>query len=317
MSENGAPSNPPLPQPPRSRAVDQTVWVGLFLIVAAVSILTALFALTDAALFRGRYIVTTRVPNAGGIRRGDPVQLRGVNIGRVLRFQIDRSGSVAIQLEIEGEYQVPADSHVELTSSGLLGGMVAEVVSGSSEKVLRNGDTLSGTSEEGLEAMATRIGSKAEQALGRVDSLLSPAMIEQVHGSSAELKQLLGTLSATVEEQRGELAAVTASLRRSSEGLEKSATGPEIDRIVKRLDAVAERADSLAASLDRSSKSLESVLGRMERGEGTLGKLSQDEALYKNLSEAAATMNQTSGNISRLVDDIRKNPRKYLKISVF
>ena len=86
---------------------------------------------------------------------------------------------------------------------------------------------------------------------------------------------------------------------------------------MKRLDAVAEKADSVAASLDRSSKSLEGVLGRIDRGEGTLGKLSTDELLYKNLSEAAATMNQTSANISRLVDDISKNPKKYLKISIF
>ncbi len=317
MSEDGAAPKPLLPQAPPSRAVDHTVWVGLFLIVAVVSVLSALFALTDAAMFRGRYIVTTQVKDAGGIRRGDPVQMRGVNIGRVLRFQIGKNGSVAIQLEIEGEYGVPADSHVELKSSGLLGGMVAEVVPGVSDKRLRTGDALAGSSEEGMGAVATRIASQAETALGRVDTLLSKDMIDQVHGSSAELKQLLETLSAAVKEQRTEVAGLTASLRRSAQGLEKTATGPELDRIVKRLDTVAERADSVAASLDRSSKSMEGVLGRIERGEGTLGKLSKDELLYKNLSDAAATINQTSANTSRLVDDIRKNPRKYLKISVF
>ncbi len=317
MSEDGTSPRSSLPQAPRTRAVDQTVWVGLFLIVAVVSILSALFVLTDAAMFRGRYIVTTHVKDAGGIRRGDPVQMRGVNIGRVLRFEIGKDGAVAVQLEIEGEYGVSADSHVELKSSGILGGMVAEVVPGTSDKRLRTGDTLSGTSEEGMGAMATRIAGQAEATLGRVDSLLSKEMIEQVHGSSAELKALLTALSATVKEQRREIASLTESLNRSAQGLEKTAAGPELERIVKRLDGVAEKADSVAASLDRSSKSMEGVLGRIDRGEGTLGKLSRDEQLYKNLSEAAATMNQTSANISRLVDDIRKNPRKYLKISVF
>src|SRR3972149_4048993 len=90
-------------------------------------------------------------------RRGDPGQMRGVNIGRVLRFQIGKEGSVAVQLEIEGEYGVPADSHVELKSSGILGGMVAEVVPGTSDRRLRTGGTPAGSSEEGRGAQGPRI----------------------------------------------------------------------------------------------------------------------------------------------------------------
>ena len=55
----------------------------------------SLFA-TDAATFRGRYIITTFVPNAGGIRRGDPVQMRGVNIGRVTDFQMVPDGVAVV-----------------------------------------------------------------------------------------------------------------------------------------------------------------------------------------------------------------------------
>jgi len=48
------------------------------------AILVTLGVMTDAAMFRGRYIITTNVPNASGIRKGDPVQMHGVNIGRIL-----------------------------------------------------------------------------------------------------------------------------------------------------------------------------------------------------------------------------------------
>src|SRR5687767_9048642 len=123
--ERGTAAAPPV------KGGNQTLWVGVFLILALVAGLAALFILTDAAIFRGRYIVTTHVPNAGGIRRGDPVQMLGVNIGRVQRFMIDHTG-VAIRLELEGEYDVPKDSHVLLKSSGLLGGMVADIVPGDS-----------------------------------------------------------------------------------------------------------------------------------------------------------------------------------------
>src|SRR6266850_1011266 len=123
------------PVAPPSRGADQAVWVGFFLVVGIIAIFAALFILTDAAFFRGRYIVSTVVTDAGGIRRGDPVQMRGVNIGRVQRFKISKD-NVVISLELEGEYKVPVDSHVELKSGGLLGGTVAEIVPGDSEKYL-------------------------------------------------------------------------------------------------------------------------------------------------------------------------------------
>ena len=115
----------PTLEPSRSR--DRELWVGVFVIMGALAILTALYTLTDAALFRGRYIIETVVVDAGGIRRGDPVQMRGVNIGRVASFHIVPAG-VSVNLEIEGRYPIPVDSRVELRSSGILGGMVANVI---------------------------------------------------------------------------------------------------------------------------------------------------------------------------------------------
>ncbi|HEY7513074.1 MAG TPA: MlaD family protein, partial [Vicinamibacteria bacterium] len=90
----------PLPQPPPSKGRSRELTVGLLVIGGTAAILITLFTLTDAALFRGRYIVNTTVPNAGGIRKGDPVQMRGVNIGRILQFFINKS-DVTIRLEIE------------------------------------------------------------------------------------------------------------------------------------------------------------------------------------------------------------------------
>ena len=91
----------PLPPPPPPRGKHREVWVGLFVIGGLIAIVTTLAVMTDAALFRGRYILTSTVPNASGIRKGDPVQMRGVNIGRILGFKIDGQG-VEMRLEIEG-----------------------------------------------------------------------------------------------------------------------------------------------------------------------------------------------------------------------
>lgn len=306
----------PLPMLPPSRARDREVWVGVFVILGVAAVIISLFTLTDAALFRGRYKVQTIVKDAGGIRRGDPVQMRGVNIGRVMTFKIVPEG-VAVTLEIEGEYLIPADSKVELRSSGLLGGMVANVDPGTSEQDLEWGGTLPGTIGVGVFDQIDELQGQADQALIRVQKLLDEQTIQNVHEGGQDLRQLLRQLNEVATQQRGELAAISGNLRRASEGLEKTATGPQLSRALQRIDALTEKLDSTAAALDRSSHSAESILARMDRGEGTLGKLSRDEALYDRAAEAAASMKKAADELSALAGDIRTEPKKYVHLSIF
>jgi phospholipid/cholesterol/gamma-HCH transport system substrate-binding protein len=311
------------PVAPPSRGADQAVWVGFFLVVGIIAIFAALFILTDAALFRGRYIVSTVVTDAGGIRRGDPVQMRGVNIGRVQRFKIAKD-NVEIRLELEGEYNVPKDSHVELKSGGLLGGTVADVVPGDSTEFLRNGDHLDGRMVPGLFDAANRVAGQVEKVMGQVEKLMTDTTVKNFSATadnaqvaSRDMRKLILDVSTAVGEQRKTLSTLEASLQRSAGGLEKVATGPELDRALKRLDTLGERMDTVTASLQRSAQSVETMSSRAAKGEGSLGKLTTDDELYRRLNEAVNNMNQATLSMNRLVEDIQKNPRKYINLKVF
>jgi phospholipid/cholesterol/gamma-HCH transport system substrate-binding protein len=312
-----------LPPPPPSRGRDQALWVGFFLVLGIIAIFAALFILTDAAFFRGRYIVSTVVSDAGGIRRGDPVQMRGVNIGRVQRFKISKD-NVVISLELEGEYKVPVDSHVELKSGGLLGGTVAEIVPGDSDKYVKNGDTLEGRAVPGIFDAANRIAVQVEKVMGQVEKLMTDTTVKNIAATAdnaqvatRDVRRLVADLSTAVSEQRKQLATLEASLQRSSAGLERVTTGPELDRALKRLDTLGERMDTVTASLNRSAQSVETVTTRVAHGEGSLGKLTSDDDLYRRLNETVTNMNQATVSLNQLVQDIQKNPRKYINLKVF
>ncbi len=292
-----------------SRKRGREAWVGLFVVAAVLATLTALFTLTDASLFRGRYVTLVRVDQANGIRRGDPVQLRGVNIGRVKSFIID-DGGVLVRLEIEGEYPIPEDSRVQLVSSSLLGGMAAHVIPGNAEERAGRDDVLQGSVPGGMMSTAENLGGDAELVLQRIQALLDPGTVDAVGAGAIELRDLLTELSALAAEERESLRALTASLRRSAAGLEGATTGPELERVIAQLDAMTANAAETAAASSRAARSLETVLGRLERGEGTLGRLSTDPALYDDLQSAAA-------GISALVEDIRANPSRYIDLRVF
>ncbi|MGH7482520.1 MAG: MlaD family protein [Longimicrobiales bacterium] len=291
------------------QGVRREILVGALALAGILATVIALFTLTDAATFRGRYIVTATVEDAGGLRKGDPVQMRGVNIGRVLDFEMI-PGGVAIRLELEGDYRVPEDSRMVLQSSGLLGGRVADIDPGSSPDMLEGGETLAATSATGFSEATQSLTAGADQALMRINALLSEPNVDAVGASVSDLRLTLAQLAALVAEQRGELAAVTASMRGAAANIESTTGELERAEIVADLDRLTAQAGEASASLARASTSLETVLARLENGEGTLGRLLEDESLYENLNEAAAS-------VTALVQDIRQNPRRYFEVRVF
>ena len=324
-NQDGAPAAPRNRISPQAMATVQPtrsprreVQVGIFVLVGILAVLASLFILTDPGTFRGRYYVSTIVRDAGGIRSRDPVQQNGVNIGRVDDLRLNPDGGVAMRLEIEGRYKFPVDSRVQLTAKGLLGEMVAEIKPGTSTKMAREGDVLSsGAPGGGLAGTAQALGDKADtlltsanQAMGSANQMLSPQTVGAVQTSAAELQAMLGSLQAMAAEQRTQLNALSGSLNRSARGFESTATRPELARAIARSDSISIRLDAASRSLNQATGSMAVVMGRLERGEGTMGKLMTDDSLYTNLNSAV-------NNLSQLTNDIRANPKKYLSVSVF
>lgn len=286
--------------------------VGIFVIAGIVSAILVLFMLTDPATFRGRYKVVTVLENAGGIRRGDPIQMRGVNIGRISKFELLGGGDVAITMEIEGEWPIPVGSRTILGATGLFGGRTMEVIQGGGPGFVETWDTLPGADEGGdVMGVMEEVGGQAGDLIARILEVMDDSTVTSVKGSASELETLLTQLSSVLAEQRGTLKNLTESLARSAEGLEEaSAAGPDIARAAARADTAMASLAATGENLDAALVSLRSVLARMDAGEGTLGRLSTDDSLYVN-------MNAAMESIRALAEDLQANPSKYINISIF
>ena len=285
--------------------------VGVFVLIGIIGVLMILFMMTDPATFRGRYRLATLVEDAGGIRSGDPVRMRGVNVGRVRGFDLSAEG-VRIGLEIDGDWTIPPDSRAELVSGGLLGGRTVDVIPGVQPGRAAAGTILPGELILGTLEQTDEFGSSVQDVLARMQALLSDTTVGSIQGSAVELEGLLGELNAVVGGQRAELSRLTASLNRTASELEgvTDEASPGLARALARADSVMDRLTRTSETLDEATTSMRSILGRMERGEGTLGLLSRDDALYNNLNTA-------SQNVARLAEDIRLNPGRYIRLSLF
>jgi phospholipid/cholesterol/gamma-HCH transport system substrate-binding protein len=55
----------------------------------------------------------------------------------------------------------------------------------------------------------------------------------------------------------------------------------------------------------------------MDRGEGTLGKLSKDDTLYKNAAEASENLSKATQELNKLLADFQAHPKKYINLKIF
>ena len=296
---------------PRDQA-GRELRVGIFVLVGILAVVVSLFLMTDPATLRGRYIIVTPVTDAGGIRNGDPVLMRGVNIGRVNGFSMTVDGEVDIRLEIEGQWRIPKDSRTQLAGAGLFGGRNMVILHGTSQEMVAAGDTIAGSGEAGgMIESAAALGETAEGVLSQIVKLLDDPTVNSVRSSAGELEGLLTQLRSIATLQRDQLATLTASLNRAALGFEDAAgAGQDVARLIARTDSTVGVLHRTSTTLDQAVGSLDVVLGRMEAGEGTLGLLSKDDSLYVSLTTATT-------EIGLLVADLRENPRRYLNLELF
>ena len=296
------------------QAGKRQVRIGMFVLAGLFATIYLLYLLTDPATFRNRYKITTVVENVLGLRKGDPVQMRGVTIGRVHDFELAVGGEdVVIILEVEGQWLIPEGSRTQLVSPGLMAPKTVEVLPGPGPATIGPGDSLPGTAVKGLLDDTESLGEKGQIALDRIAELLSPKNLDAFGGSAEGLNTLLSDLSDLVESERENLKDLIQSLNSAAEGLTE-VTGPEFREDLTSLVA---GADSLMSRLNRTSESIEgavasfdAILARLENGEGTLGQLLVNDTLFTNLAA-------TAESARLLMDDLRENPGRYINFSIF
>ena len=124
------------------------VWVGLFVLIGAVSIL--FLALQSANLlslnFQATYAVTATFDNVGGLKPKAAVRSAGVVVGRVEKIIFDdKTFQARVTLAMQKQYAFPKDSSLKILTSGLLGEQYLGMEAGADEKILAAGDSLTNT----------------------------------------------------------------------------------------------------------------------------------------------------------------------------
>lgn len=286
---------------------------GILLFIMGYSYLKANPIFNDSKVFHAVY------DHVGGLQTGTQVSINGYTVGKVndIRFK-DRSGKLVVTFTVDKSFDFSENSIAELYDTGIIGGKGVQIIPVFDGATLaRSGDTLTARIRPGITELVQQklspLQIKVEDAVSNADSLLvnfnevldagtkknlqeSVAglnqLIKSLQGTSNTLNEFLDSNQSQLDSAVGNIATMTANFSKISDSLSQAG----LSQTVRNLE-------STLASLD-------TVLKRIEHGEGTLGKLMEDDALYDNLASA-------SQELDLLLQDLRLNPKRYVHVSVF
>ncbi len=284
------------------------VKIGIFAVAMIVAAWAGIRFLKGFDIFGRNTVYYAAYDQIGGVQSASPVMMRGVKIGTVtgIAFDPQLSDKVVLQLTIKRQYRIPEDSEAKIVSSSLMGSKAIEITYGDSDVCLAKGDTLRSGRNRDLMDVA---GSELEffkQRVSRLTDDLSRTLDNVNRLLEANEENITGTLDA----EKGRLQSAVGSLAAFADMLGENA--PRVDSIVGNLnDVTAQLSEAeFARKLSDAVERFDGLLAKIDDGEGTLGRLMNDPALYDSLTAAG-------GNLASLLADLQRYPGRYVHFSLF
>ncbi len=260
-----------------------------------------------------------------GLQPSAPIQIRGLQVGKVSNIELDGK-RVKITLEMKGDYPVRQGALAKLASGDLLGSKVIKLDPGIGAE-LAEGATIATAVEGGvIDQVSSEITPLLRTIQGvvlQVDTALRSLQGVVNEENQAHMSRAIASLDATasnfsqlsgaVNAQRGTLTKIILDAQSVTTNLKNN--NAKLDRVFTNLDGMTKQLanapiEKTFNDLQATAGNLRVTLDRINAGEGSLGALLNDKALYYRLDT-------TLNTFSFLADDLKKHPSRYINLTIF
>jgi phospholipid/cholesterol/gamma-HCH transport system substrate-binding protein len=287
------------------------VLVGLVMAVAIIIAIVGSLWLARGGLSKG-YALYAKFPWSSGLKAGQPVLLAGVNVGYVDGAELRQDGTVLTTFRVGKEYKVPQGTVATVIPNGIFGDMaIALTPKGPNFLSIPPNDTVPvGPSAPGIAELT----SKADSIATSVNVITTALQKEMVaSGGVADLRktitgmnQLVAQFSVIAAEQNRQLLATFASLRRATSGVDSA----KVDSTIRNVREATANLATLSDDLKRTSSKLDSIVAKVDNGNGTVAKALNDPGAYNDIRSLIQHMDS-------LITDVKRNPKRYINVRVF
>jgi len=309
-----------------------------FIIGALVTVSLALLYwginfLKGESIFSNERVFIAVYNDVAGLEKANPIAINGMKVGQVrnMYFSNDNNAKVVLELVVHNTIAIPKNSTAKIINDGLLGSKAVELKLGNSPELAQSGDTLISEVEVSIKEEVNRqlmpIKSKAEDLMLQIDTVLIMLQsifstdntdnfsksVKHIANSFENLESTTSNLDTLIAGQRSRLEHIFENIESITLNLKQNED--KLNNIIANFSAVS---DSLAKiqfaetmeSVNTTMANAAAIFEKINNGEGSMGLLINNDSLYIELEKSSRDLNL-------LLEDIRLNPKKYVRFSVF
>jgi phospholipid/cholesterol/gamma-HCH transport system substrate-binding protein len=307
--------------------------VGIFTIVALTILILGFNFLKGVSIFNSPHIFYSYYERLDGLAESNPVLLYGYKVGKVEKITItnQKGRFILVKFTVKKEVLIPSDTRAIIYSTDLLGAKAINLKLGVDKKNAANSDTLIGEIEQGLMESVTSIidpiKQKAVSLLTTVDNIMNDlqiylskggkkdlaATMEGIKYTFVNLQHTTGTLDNFMTSETSRIHLILGHLDNLTATLDNNKD--DLDKLISNLGSISDslkaaQIGSVIRELGMTIAEIDTIAQKINKGHGTLAELVNNDTLYNNLES-------TSKNLDALLIDLKENPGRYVKISVF
>ncbi len=278
--------------------------VGITLTIAGAALVFGILWLSDVQFGDERYELSIVFPEVAGLVPGDKVTVAGLDAGEIISLDLE-GNQVVVKVEIDPDIKIPDDSRISVASYGLIGAKVVAVRPGMSGVYIEAGSRVDGIYEKALGDVVSEMG----EALTEIRGVMRMAdeVLSDMEGRDQIKETITNARDATVDLKVavGDIRAMAADLRSFVE-----AKTDDAENVIDTVGEASQNFAEVSAELATISATLDSLVTRIEAGEGTLGKIVTDDSAYNEFTAAVT-------EVRDLVAEIRTNPKNFIRFSIW
>ncbi len=289
--------------------------VGIVVAIAAIILFLGIIWIKEYRFNVERYKYGVLFPNVGALGVSDPVTVLGVKKGTVESIILS-GGDVLVTFNLTTDVKLKKDAKFTVMNIGLRGERFVDVSPGHSPELLDLSKPVEGFYDTGIPevmGMAGQMLDEIRRLVAHLEGIFGTEWSqESIRETIKDLRKLSGDLVTLLDRNKDKLEKTVTDLSYTSSELKDlvERNKAKLQSSVDNFTSSSARLDTITTTLSSLSVSLKNLTQKIESGEGTFGKLVNDSTLYNDLRK-------TTKNVDELITDIKKNPKKYLKVSLF
>ncbi|MCB9668068.1 MAG: MCE family protein [Alphaproteobacteria bacterium] len=245
------------------------------------------------------YTVDLVAPNANGLYKGTKVKLAGVEIGAVETIAVE-GNRARMKLKLREPYKLPTDSRGELKASGLLGEYFIQVDLGDEPSIIPDGGVLEFGEEPGdIDKVIKQFEGISEDVKAITKELRELAEnddnTKHIEATLANVDALSYELRLLAEQNRRDIDAIVDSVKNLTKTLEDFSVEAASD-----IDVEMDKLHDATDKLDSALGDVQSITGKIDDGQGTIGALINDDTTIDALNETIENANAVIESFSGL-----------------